>query len=267
MKLSIITINYNNLEGLRKTIQSVLSQSFRDFEWIIVDGGSTDGSIDLLKQYQSNFTWWCSEKDNGVYNAMNKGIKHARGEYINFMNSGDVFAGRDTLSTVFNKDRKADILFGYMMCGSLNGVIGNGNIMKKNITKLDLFFDTFGHQSTYTRKSLFDKCGLFDESYTIAADHKFFANAIMNHNATTEFIPYKLSIYEGNGISGNYDVVYKDVLRLREEIYHDVLIEDQFNLLRELREIYSFKGTLHLYKFLVRICGWYRRIRYCKYKS
>lgn len=94
MKLSIITINFNNRDGLQRTINSVLSQSFKDFEWIVIDGGSTDGSRNLLEIYKKYFSYWCSEPDKGVYNAQNKGISVAKGEYMSFMNSGDIIKHR-----------------------------------------------------------------------------------------------------------------------------------------------------------------------------
>lgn len=87
--LSIITINYNNKNGVQKTIDSVLSQSFEDYEWIVIDGGSNDGSKELLEKYQEHFAYWCSEPDNGIYNAINKGLSHTTGDYIQFLNSGD----------------------------------------------------------------------------------------------------------------------------------------------------------------------------------
>ena len=121
MKLSIITINFNNCEGLQKTIESVVSQSFKDFEWIVIDGGSTDGSRELLEQYADHITYWVSELDKGVYNAMNKGIKVAKGEYVNFMNSGDVYASASILEDVFSTSHTADVLYGYMMRGSVDG--------------------------------------------------------------------------------------------------------------------------------------------------
>ena len=113
MKLSIITVNLNNLEGLKKTYESVVCQTFTDYEWIVIDGGSTDGSREFIEQHQDKFAYWCSEPDKGIYNAMNKGIMRAKGEYLNFMNSGDCFACKETLAGVFNKPRKEDILYGY----------------------------------------------------------------------------------------------------------------------------------------------------------
>ena len=88
MKLSIITVNLNNRDGLQRTIDSVVSQTFTDYEWIVIDGGSTDGSRELIGQHQDRFAYWCSEPDKGIYNAMNKGIAHAKGEWLQFLNSG-----------------------------------------------------------------------------------------------------------------------------------------------------------------------------------
>lgn len=90
MKISIITINYNNIEGLKQTVESVLSQTYIDKEYIVIDGGSKDGAVDFLKS-QNKITYWVSEKDGGLYNAMNKGIRKLSGDYVIFMNSGDVF--------------------------------------------------------------------------------------------------------------------------------------------------------------------------------
>ena len=124
MKLSIITISYNNKLGLQKTINSVLSQTWDDFEWIIIDGGSNDGTKELiettsnrLEKSDSNvvLSFWCSEPDLGVYNAQNKGISHAKGEYLNFMNAGDVFHNEFTLSEVFSNELYGDVVYGNWM--------------------------------------------------------------------------------------------------------------------------------------------------------
>ena len=120
MKLSIITINYNNLGGLRKTINSILSQTWKEYEWIIIDGGSNDGSKELINTtYQrlsqlgfNPISFWCSEQDGGIYNAINKGIKHCGGEYINCMNSGDEFYASDVLQKVFQEKLVGDIVYG-----------------------------------------------------------------------------------------------------------------------------------------------------------
>lgn len=101
MKLSIITVNLNNRDGLKRTIDSVVSQTFTDYEWIVIDGGSNDGSRELIEHYSDHFAYWCSEPDKGIYNAMNKGIAHAKGEWLQFLNSGDVLYSNNTLASVF----------------------------------------------------------------------------------------------------------------------------------------------------------------------
>jgi len=102
MKFSIITVNYNNKTGLFNTIKSVINQTFSDFEFIIIDGGSDDGSIEVIKEYSDRITYWVSERDNGIYNGMNKGIVQAKGDYVNFMNSGDTFYSNNTLENVYS---------------------------------------------------------------------------------------------------------------------------------------------------------------------
>ena len=112
MKLSVITINFNNRDGLRKTIESVVNQTFKDFEYIIIDGGSTDGSVDVIKEYADRIDYWVSEPDKGIYNAMNKGIDVAKGEYCIFMNSGDCFYVNDVYENVFRELDGVDIIIG-----------------------------------------------------------------------------------------------------------------------------------------------------------
>ena len=112
MTLSIITINYNNRDGLQKTIDSVISQSFNDYEWIVIDGDSNDGSREIIEQYCDRFAYWCSEPDSGIYNAINKGLSHATGEYVQFLNSGDWLYSDNILEKAFSIiDGKNDIYY------------------------------------------------------------------------------------------------------------------------------------------------------------
>ena len=108
-KLSIITVNLNNKAGLQKTIESVFSQTFTDYEYLVIDGGSEDGSKELIKKYENKFVYWVSEKDKGIFNAMNKGILKASGEYLLFLNSGDYFYDSAVLDDVFDKAASTDI--------------------------------------------------------------------------------------------------------------------------------------------------------------
>lgn len=167
MKLSIITINYNNCAGLQKTIDSILSQTWKDFEWIVIDGGSTDGSRELIEQHKEFFSYWCSEPDKGVYNAMNKGIAHAKGEYLNFMNSGDVFYEADTLGKVFSSEHTADMVYGDWV-----RVLPGNEVYKASPETPSVYFfyqDNICHQAMFVRNSVLTQRG-YDENYKILAD-------------------------------------------------------------------------------------------------
>ena len=121
MQLSIITINYNNGDGLQRTIESVIKQNFKSYEYIVIDGGSTDKSIDVIKRNKNHINYWISEPDTGIYNAMNKGIRKATGEYLIMINSGDVLVNEDVLDTVFKKNNNSDIIYGDVLWND-NGV-------------------------------------------------------------------------------------------------------------------------------------------------
>jgi len=174
MKLSIITINYNNLEGLQRTIQSILSQTWKDFEWIVIDGGSTDGCVELLEQHKEHFSYWCHEKDNGVFHAMNKGIAKAKGEYLNFMNSGDTFYEADTLEKVFSMavDEKVGVYYGDYYESFRDGHLKE-RLLPQNLDLRFIMHMPINHQSAFIKRTLLTEQG-YDESYRIVSDWKAF---------------------------------------------------------------------------------------------
>ena len=177
MKLSIITINYNNHEGLKKTAESVLAQSWRDFEWIIIDGASTDGSreyiIDLNEELAQNgwnpISYWCSEPDKGIFNAMNKGIDKAKGEYLNFMNSGDHFLDKDTLGKVAGliAANNADVFYGD--CVLDYGERKETRVHPSSLDIYELIVLPLCHQAMFFSRSVF-KDEQYDEQYKISCD-------------------------------------------------------------------------------------------------
>ena len=123
MRLSIITVNYNNREGLARTARSVVEQTFSDFEWIVVDGGSTDGSVGVIQEYADCIAWSVSEPDGGIYEAMNKGLDMASGEYVQFLNSGDSFIDQTVLERVFDDQDLSDVNYGDQWCLSGGKVV------------------------------------------------------------------------------------------------------------------------------------------------
>lgn len=197
MTLSIITINYNNRDGLKKTIDSVLAQTWTDYEWIVVDGGSTDGSRELIEQYQEHFAYWCSEPDKGVYNAMNKGIALAKGEYLNFMNSGDTFYEAETLQKVFAERRVADVLYGDWM-----QVYEDHTCLQhfpSPVEMYGLWCKNICHQAMFIKCCLLSTKG-YDESLKIYADWKRWIELALN-DASFEYVNHTVCWYDMDGIS------------------------------------------------------------------
>lgn len=210
IKLSVITINFNNKIGLEKTILSVITQDLK-LEYIIIDGNSTDGSKLLLEKYYDYIDVGISEADNGIYSAMNKGIKHATGEWLIFMNSGDEFNSSSILTEIFvnnNYSNKYNCIIGDTLLMDLKN-----RIVK--VQKANLFQRRFIHQSVLYRRILHLKYGLYiDEKYFTASDY-FFITKIINNEST-----YKLnkiiSNYQVGGVSDgmktNVQVLFYDYL-------------------------------------------------------
>ena len=168
-KFSIITINYNNIIGLKKTVESVIRQTFPNYEYIVIDGGSTDSSCSILESYRDRIGVIISEPDSGIYDAMNKGWRLAKGKYCLFLNSGDIFADEAVLSDIqIQLDSTSDIVYGCHLWGSLFGARWNP---KKDFRIRDIFTHTpISHQATFIKKSLLEKIGGFKTQYTIIAD-------------------------------------------------------------------------------------------------
>lgn len=222
MKYSIITVNLNNRDGLRKTIESVITQTCRDFEFIIIDGGSTDGSIDVVKEYENEIDYWVSEPDKGIYNAMNKGILQAHGEYLNFMNSGDWFYNQHVLMNTllfFGND----ILVGEAMTDY--GKIKNVGY-ERGVTMQLLYQKTLPHQAAFIRRELFDN-HLYDERYKIVSDWKFFLQALILENRSFNFINSIIVYYDVTGISNMHpEFSEKERLEVLIELFPARILAD-----------------------------------------
>lgn len=198
-KISIITINYNNAEGLRQTIQSVLEQSYTAIEYIVIDGASTDGSQLVVEEFSSKLAYALSEADKGIYNAMNKGIKVATGDYLLFLNSGDKLLGNDTIERVVANGMEADLVY-----GDLQFVDGTKEWtwnLPETLTFQTFYTSTIAHPSTFIKRALFVTVGLYDEALKIVSDWKFFLLATAKHNCSYKHINQVISAYNFDGIS------------------------------------------------------------------
>ena len=233
-KVSIITINLNNSIGLEKTINSVINQSFDSFEFIVIDGLSSDDSLEIIKKYSNKITYWISESDSGIYNAMNKGISKAIGEYCLFLNSGDQFANVDSLKTVFEIKPFEDIVYCDLeLVGSNQSRIIN---FPDKLTFYWLFTEFIGHPSSLIRKNLFHKYGKYNESYKIVSDWEFFIIAICKYQCSTKHINYVLAIQSEGGISNNKKFV--DLVKSERK---SVLSEHFYTFVDDYDLLYNYK--------------------------
>ena len=256
MKFSIITINYNNLCGLKKTVDSVLTQTYRGFEWIIIDGGSTDGSkeyiINLNEKLNSNgwnpITFWCSEPDKGIYNAMNKGIFHAKGKFLNFMNSGDRFHETTTLEKVapFLVETFGDIYY-----GNANYIYKDHeeiNAKPENLSFEFIFRYTLSHQASFIRKELLIESKGYDETLKIVSDWKMWLVWMMQNR---KFIHIGLIVcdFDAYGISLTNDkILYEE----REKVYKDILptgLRENMDQLHVYEKVTPYRE--HLFHYII----------------
>ena len=252
MLLSIITINLNNAIGLKKTMESVLRQTYDKFEWIVIDGASTDGSRDLIEQHKDHIDYWVSEPDNGIYNAMNKGINVADGEYLLFMNSGDCFADKAVLEYFSTHNDGSELIVGR---SALEGGEPPKDEEKKDYSIEDeVFFlctGAYPHQATFIRRSLFDKYGLYREDKRIASDWYHTINAVIKGNARVSHIPILVSIREKDGISSRLSHIMNSerMELIKENPYFSVL----FEFFSSNRELLTALKSNRLVFFLFRV--------------
>jgi glycosyltransferase involved in cell wall biosynthesis len=199
MKLSIITINKNNATGLEKTIQSVAAQTFSDYEYIVIDGVSDDGSVEVIKQYADKITYWVSEPDTGIYNAMNKGIRAARGDFCLFLNSADWLIEAVTLGNVFAEIAgldEADIYYSDLVKDDYSMIV-----YPKKLNINNLIDGTISHQNTLIKRDLFIRYGYYNESLSIASDWEYFLKGYWIHKIKFLHINTNIAIFDQGGIS------------------------------------------------------------------
>lgn len=212
-KLSIVTICYNQPD-IEQTCKSILSQSWQDFEWVVIDGGSTDGTLEILEKYKNRIAKLISEKDNGRYNAMNKGIKLCSGEFISFLNGGDSYFNNDVLKDVFeNREHNESVLYGNVLIMQSKNLISENNTIRKLPNELPKNFfinDCICHQSTFVSKSLFEKYGYYNEDYEIISDWEKWLLFTKN-KVEFKYINLTISNFKNDGISSleKYQKLYK----------------------------------------------------------
>lgn len=207
-EFSIITVCFNEAQRIELTCQSIVNQTFQEFEWIVIDGGSTDGTLDILKRYAPRMTYFASEPDRGIYHAMNKGIAQAHGEYLLFLNGGDYLHEPETLAKVFAHEHplEKDIYYGDLML-ERDGVSERYAIDFSN-PYATFAKRTFPHQATFIKRELFETYGTHDESFKISADLEFFLRVFVSNPKRKQhrigYLPFVVSVYENaRGLSSS----------------------------------------------------------------
>ncbi len=196
--ISILTIVYNDCRNIEKTIRSVISQSYRNVEYIVVDGGSTDDTVDVIRQYENGIDYWLSEKDKGISDAFNKGISLCTGQYVGLLNAGDWYEpdAITLLVETAKKENNPDVVYGKLRFWSENG---RERIQTPDHRKLNRFM-SICHPSVFVNMELYQRTGLFDEQYRIAMDYDFFYRAV-NQGACFCYIPDVIANMSDGGIS------------------------------------------------------------------
>lgn len=244
MKLSIITINFNNEKGLKKTLDSVACQIWCDFEHIIVDGASSDGSVQFISNYCEQVAnrypiHWISEPDKGIYNAMNKGIRMALGEYCLFLNSGDWLIDEQVLDKVFALEFNEDVVYGFFKFDY--GDHFELGYSPRHVTLLTFVQGTIHHTgNAFIRRDAFERWGLYDESLKIVSDWKWFLQTIIFHDASYRYIDILLSVFDCFGISSvKQDQMFEERERVLHELLSERILQDYQNFLGMDSRVYE----------------------------
>ena len=281
MILSIVTINYNNAEGLKKTLASVAAQSVTEFEHVVVDGASTDGSADIIREYAEKASYpvrWVSEPDKGIYNAMNKGLRMASGEYVQVLNSGDIYASEHVIADMTEAMRRCvdeangewpEFLYGNMIRRHPDGTIDSKS-GRVEYSLRNYYTSTMNHDCCWIKRSLFiensegdiargrcgeSRCyGLYDENLKIVSDWKWFLSAIGLGHVKPVYVDIDVTIFDLTGISErNLQLRNEERRKVLEELVPPAILADydkhafdmaQMDKLRQHKWAYKLVWTL-----------------------
>lgn len=216
MKVSVITATYNSAATVRDTIESVLQQSFKDYEYLIVDGGSKDNTLDIVREYEPKFNGrmhWKSEKDKGIYDAMNKGFKKATGDVLMLINSDDLFARPDVLELVvneFEKHPEVDGVYANLYYVSQNNIDNIVRVWKTGEQKSMRYGWLPAHPTFYVKRECYEKYGYFNLNYPLAADFELMLRFVEKYHVRLQYLPeYLVKMRLGGATSKNIQNIYR----------------------------------------------------------
>jgi len=246
MKLSIITINYNNAAGLKKTVESIIPYCSKDVEYIVIDGNSTDGSIDIIRKYADRIDYWVSEPDKGIFNAMNKGTEKARGEYLLYINSGDIINNDVPINEITGTLTGEDLIYYDIAVVDENK---GSRFIKTCDDYLDFKFfveSTLPHQSTFIKREFILEYGGYDETMKLGGDWALFTDAVCLKKCSYKHISTYFTTYFMDGISsdsGNFKLIWEEKdrhIRTKYEVYNS-FYEDW---IAKRKELYKLKTSI-----------------------
>ncbi len=257
--LSIVTVNLNDRDGLARTLASIARQSFADRELIVVDGGSTDGSVEVVRAAGALVSEWTSERDRGVYDAQNKGLARARGTYVLFLNSGDALAAPDALERLLAGPPEEGIVYGDAVIAHADGRREPWTFPDRATFEL-LMHGTLAHPATAIRRSVFERLGPYDASLKIAADYELFLRAIVMEGMATRHVPYPITVHAAGGTSwSNPDAVAAERRIVQERTLTPVLLEHWAQHVRATRPL-LWRLRSPFRPLARRVRSWSRRI-------
>lgn len=272
MKFSIITVAYNDRKGLEQTICSVVRQTYQDYEYIVIDGGSQDGSLDVLKKYDAAITYWVSEKDKGVYNAMNKAVDVAHGEYCIFMNAGDCFHDNHVLQRVADEGLEADLVVG------IAEMVSNGKVLSQVIPPAEVclgfwLYHSVIHQAAFMRTDMLREKH-YDESLRIVSDWKYMLSEYLSRTYTYQVSSVVVCKFDTSGISSDNTKRLAERRQVLIELLPPMLFQEferykdfkplfsNILLMNSLKEVMRYRSlTLLISKTLPFVTKIYKRLK------
>lgn len=255
MKLSVITINRNNAEGLERTLSSVLNQTYGKFEHIIIDGASIDDSIKIIESYVRDVSCmkydvsWVSEPDTGIYDAMNRGVRKAHGDYVLMLNSGDYLVNDHVLERIVPELDGTDIIQGNIIKVGVGEERLERGYGKSDISFIDVMKNHFLHQASFCRRELFDKYGYFDDSYRINGDTVFYAKCLGFGNASFKYVDQNIAYFDTEGISADPEGKWVALRREEDARYENMFSQRMWDLFYKEEKKIKLYDKLHSHKW------------------
>jgi len=240
-KISVITVTYNAAATLEHAIKSVLAQTYPHVEYIIIDGESSDGTVQILEKYKQELSYCISEKDNGIYDAMNKGIAAAQGDWIYFLGADDVFYDKDVLKKAFDTPgiQEADFVYGNTRLKS------NGSFFGASRTYYQLIGRNINHQAIFYKRSIFAQVGLYDLSYKVLADYDLNLRIFREESLVKKYIPLDISIFNDQGGASNIKI---DNIFFRDKLSYFKEVEQLQENDPMLQQYYFYTGFVELFR-------------------